>query len=151
MSTPTIRIEIAHHLDGSGQNVATAVELDLSVDGHGGIAAYLSTEDNARRVQLALDKITATLNWHEAERTAFAAEEAAEVERAREMLTLLRPALKRAESTWGRCTFKKTRANENRFWIARAAVPFLREEIAGYERLIAEAERAAAEAAGGAA
>ena len=96
---------------------------------------------------MALDKITATLNWHEAERAAFTAE----VERAREMLTLLRPALKRAESTWGRCTFKKTRANENRFWIARAAVSSLREEIAGYERLIAESERVAAEAKGGAA
>ena len=43
----------------------------------GGLAAYLSTEDNARRVQLALDKITATLNWHEAEiAAALAAEEA---------------------------------------------------------------------------
>ena len=119
--------------------------------GHGGIAAYLSTDDKARRVQLALDKITATLNWRKAERASFAAEEASEVERAREMLALLRPALKRAESTWGRCTFKKTRANENRFWIARAAVSSLREEIAGYERLIAESERVAAEAKGGAA
>lgn len=151
MNAPTIRLEIAHHLEGAGQKIAMAVELDLSVDGSGGIAAYLSTDDNARRVQLALDKITATLNWHKSERAAFAAEESAEVERAREMLALLRPALKRAEATWGRCTFKKTRANENRFWIARAAVSSLREEIAGYERLIAKAELVAAEATGGAA
>jgi hypothetical protein len=55
----------------------TAIELDASVSGGGGLAAYLSTEDNARRVQLALDKITATLNWHEAEiAAALAAEEA---------------------------------------------------------------------------
>lgn len=63
----TIRLEIAHHLD-DGQKIATTVELDVSVDSYGGLAAYLSTEDNARRVQLALDKITATLSW----RAAFA-------------------------------------------------------------------------------
>lgn len=66
----TIRLEIAHHLEGTDQKVATAIELDLSIDGHGSIAAYLSTEDNARRVQLALDKITATLNWHQTEEVA---------------------------------------------------------------------------------
>lgn len=76
-TTATIRLEIAHYLDGTDQKVATAIELDLSVDGHGSKAAYLSAEDNARRVQVALDRITATLNWHEAERAAFAAEEGA--------------------------------------------------------------------------
>lgn len=58
---------------------------------------------------------------------------------AREVLPELKSALRRAEETWGRCTFERTTANKNRFWIARAAVPALRAEIAELERFLSEA------------
>lgn len=67
MSTPTLRLEISHQLEGTDEKVSAAVELDLAILWGGKMSADLSIGYNWQKLELAIAKILQALNWDHVE------------------------------------------------------------------------------------